>query len=229
MVSLDQPRRIAKSCSEGNSDMQGRLVLSGAVVLAGASLLSTQANARRPGELPTRVTVLVYDYAAVPAQTLYTAEQDASNVFRHAGIEVAWVACRKDASACDGFESAPVLRLQRRFSRTAGRLDVRAMGFCLGNLAAVSLERVARAAQSGPARLPEILGSVITHEIGHVLMPHWNHSQSGIMRARFDLYDWMLISQGTLWFTADQARSLRKELDSRVQQASSANPVQQSK
>ena len=54
-----------------------------------------------------------------------------------------------------------------------------------------------------------ILGHVVAHEIGHLLLPRGPHSPSGIMRAWLDR---QLAALGGLFFTADQAQDIRTKL-----------------
>ncbi len=58
-------------------------------------------------ELAARVTVRLYDYAAVPYQTLAEAEHEASRIFRKAGVDLLWMQCgpvqnnATDLDACE--------------------------------------------------------------------------------------------------------------------------------
>src|SRR5260370_22611479 len=56
-----------------------------------------------------KVTVLLYDYAAVPKQRLAEAEHEASRIFRKAGVDLRWLECRSvqdNAADLDGCEQA---------------------------------------------------------------------------------------------------------------------------
>jgi hypothetical protein len=78
--------------------------------------------------------------------------------------------------------------------------------------ATVSVKFAGTLEESGVARLPEILGHIIAHEIGHLLLPGGRHSVSGIMKARWSLNEWKLVRQGALNFAPEQSRFLRAEL-----------------
>jgi hypothetical protein len=91
------------------------------------------------------------------------------------------------------------------------------MGFCTGDFATVSVEFAQRLEEAGVSPLLGILGHAIAHEIGHLLLPGNGHSVSGIMRARWDQKEWMLLRQGNLNFTPEQARLLRAGLLNRAQ------------
>ena len=55
------------------------------------------------------------------------------------------------------------------------------------------------------AQRGDILGAILAHEIGHLLIAGNNHSNIGILRARWDDQDLRLIAQGRIMFTMDQA------------------------
>jgi len=68
---------------------------------------------------------------------------------------------------------------------------------------------VMETARKADLSIPEVLGHVIAHELGHILLGPGAHSRSGIMRASLDL-EWLRI--GGLWFTASEARAIREKL-----------------
>jgi len=58
----------------------------------------------------------------------------------------------------------------------------------------------------------KILGYVLAHEIGHVLQGVARHSESGIMRARWLENDFKQMGMGTLTFTNDDVKLIRRSL-----------------
>ena len=54
-----------------------------------------------------------------------------------------------------------------------------------------------------------MLGHVVAHEMGHLLLPLHAHSSSGIMQAGLNM---QLAAQGGLFFTASQAYQIRTQL-----------------
>jgi hypothetical protein len=65
------------------------------------------------------------------------------------------------------------------------------------------------AASDRELSLDAILGDVIAHELGHLLLGNHAHSVQGIMRARWQADQLHGLSAGRLFFTTDQAARLR--------------------
>ena len=61
-----------------------------------------------------------------------------------------------------------------------------------------------------------MLGHLIAHEIGHLLLPGTDHSASGIMCPQMREGDWNLARVGALTFTPRQAAMLRAEVAARA-------------
>jgi hypothetical protein len=57
-----------------------------------------------------------------------------------------------------------------------------------------------------------MLGHVISHEIGHLLLGTNSHSPSGIMRAQWDREQLSLAVAGLLTFTKSQSRRMTDRL-----------------
>jgi hypothetical protein len=188
----------------------------------GALFLGGTAAAPAEDRLDSGITILVYDYAGVRADTLLKSEQETSRVFRHSGIDIIWRHCRMPGASVpldcpDPGPMTPALRLVPRFQLVGDRVHADAMGYSTGDFATVSVEFAERLDESGVARLPEILGHIMAHEIGHLLLPGGRHSVSGIMKARWRSDDWRLVCQGELNFAPEQSRFLRAELLRRLQ------------
>ncbi|MGH9550037.1 MAG: hypothetical protein ACRD3W_11710, partial [Terriglobales bacterium] len=61
--------------------------------------------------------------------------------------------------------------------------------------------------------LPDILGGVMAHELGHLLLGSNSHSRAGIMRAHWQGEELNLLSRGNLRFTSEQAEHMRGKLN----------------
>lgn len=166
------------------------------------------------------LTILLHDYVGIDDATLRAVENETTQVFRHASIEIGWKHCYSPfqpslAECPDIGSTTPALRLVPHFQFVAGvRPDT--MGYSTGNMMTVSFEEAEKVARSSASPVSQLLGLIIAHELGHLFLGR-NHSSGGIMRARWDLNDFALARQGALVFLPRQAADLRKELHVRIE------------
>ena len=74
-----------------------------------------------------------------------------------------------------------------------------------GRRAFVFYERIASAASVRPDRdLLSMLGDIVAHELGHLMLPTWGHSSTGIMSPNVDL-----MSRRLRTFTPAEAALIR--------------------
>ena len=64
--------------------------------------------------------------------------------------------------------------------------------------------------------VPVILGSVIAHEIGHLLLGLNSHSDTGIMQKRWERKQLQMVTTGNLLFTAAQGKLMQAEMQRRT-------------
>jgi hypothetical protein len=57
-----------------------------------------------------------------------------------------------------------------------------------------------------------LLGHVMAHEIGHLLLPVNSHASRGIMRGEWDVVQTQHARTGTLGFTSTEARLMTRRL-----------------
>jgi len=97
--------------------------------------------------------------------------------------------------------------------------DVVGMGFTNqesgGGLVYVFYDRIAQVSEGNQLDSAALLGAVIAHELGHLLLPSGSHSTRGLMRAGWNRSD-TLTADG-LRFTAEQGVRIRGRLESRTQ------------
>jgi hypothetical protein len=70
-----------------------------------------------------------------------------------------------------------------------------------------------------------ILGHVIAHEMGHALLNTDKHTDTGIMRAIWDMDDLFEGARGRLVFTPNQTEVMRTEVARRMSQPGSLQTV----
>jgi hypothetical protein len=170
------------------------------------------------------ITISVYDYAHVSIDSLAAAEEDARRIFRQAGVQTAWATClpkpeKIQPGDCHTVSATHLMMkiLPRATSAQArdrsdvlGTAIVDAKG--VGYFAYVfynSIQRVAEERKLDHA----LLGDVLAHEIGHLLLGSNSHTVSGIMSAHWHGEELRRISEAAMWFTPSQSRMLRDRVE----------------
>jgi hypothetical protein len=85
-------------------------------------------------------------------------------------------------------------------------------------LASVYYDYALRTAERDNAAFeaPIILGCVIAHEVGHLLLGTNSHSGSGVMQQRWERRQIRQAMTGTLLFTPEQAKLIQAEMQKRM-------------
>jgi hypothetical protein len=184
-------------------------------------------NSRTPTLARRELSISVYDYAHVPTEVLAEAEQGARRIFQQAGVETVWVTClpkpeKIESYACDTVNMTHVVlkilphdafstQLRDR-SNVLGDALVDEKG--VGYYAYAFYDRVQRVADEHRLR-HALLGDVLAHEIGHLLLGSKSHAVGGIMSAHWNGEELRRISEGTMFFTPNQSRLMRDRVGSR--------------
>jgi hypothetical protein len=163
-----------------------------------------------------RMTILVHDYVGLDDKTLRQAEEEANRIFRHAGLAVNWQGC--DPSPALRSENCPnvgpltlELRLLLRLPLIPDHVRINAAGYAGAGTMTVSWKRAETLALASSTQTTQILGVLIAHEFGHLLLGK-SHSVSGVMRAELRFGDLALASKGWLIFHPSEAEALRLEV-----------------
>jgi hypothetical protein len=165
--------------------------------------------------------VLLYSEVQLPAKTLAQAEQEAVRIFRQAGIETVWIHCESFNTATDPrCYLAPctkclVMRIARKSSSTAD--SVFGMAFLSetdghGTYSDVFFRSVEKLHEESGASVGRVLGHVMAHELGHLLLGWKAHAAMGIMQPHWYGEELDALSKGSLLFTRVQATLMRKRL-----------------
>jgi hypothetical protein len=180
--------------------------------LTAAALIAIAATCgtARGADLSRPLVLYVYDYAHVPASTLVEAEREATRIYQAAGVSVAWVPV-SDTSQKAWSRHLQVVFLSREMSAQKIELDnvgPRTMGQASRSAgrAYVFYDRAVEQAHRYAPNVATMIGWVIAHEVGHLLLPESGHSDVGIMRGTFD----RLCHEQR--FTDAQSRSLQLSL-----------------
>jgi hypothetical protein len=158
-----------------------------------------------------KIKVLVCDPAGLPRETLIEAQRLASLVFREAAIELFWL----DGGQSSVTEADYVLRIHCCFEKLNTRLHRRTVAFApaRGRHITVFGNRIRTEAAAGSHPEALMLGYVVAHELGHLLLPPAYHSPYGIMQNKLNCDDWSRVRRmGNLFFSEKEAGQMRAAL-----------------
>jgi hypothetical protein len=164
-----------------------------------------------PAPVVLRVRALVCDQAGVSRETLIEAQRLASFVFQEAAIEFLWL----DGGQSSVAESDYVLRIHCCFEKLNTRLHRRTVAFAPagGRHITVFWDRIRTEAAAGSHPETLLLGYVIAHELGHLLLPPGYHSPHGIMQDRLNYEDWSRVRRmSNLFFSRKEVSQMRAAL-----------------
>ncbi len=180
------------------------------------------------------IKVWLYNYAGIPKHTMARAEGEVQKILRAAAIHLDWVECPTSAEEvkvhpiCQermsdaelGLTTHPTARgvADAYVDRDFGIAQIFNNGQ-FGHYAYVFYDRVQHTAALTGMAASQLLGSVIAHEFGHVLMRSSTHSRSGIMRAQWDHNDLQNLTWGQLKFTPAEKELIHTEALLRLRSA----------
>jgi hypothetical protein len=170
-------------------------------------------------ELGARVTVQLYDYAAVPYRTLAEAEQEASRIFRKAGVELLWMQCSPlQNNACEQVEKSMrfVVKILPETMAVHLHRPRGVLGVTVQQFAFIFFDRAQGLCAVERLSLSVILGYVMAHELGHMVLGQHSHSRSGIMMQTAQKDALTQAVMGLLVFTSQQAADMRTRLRSQT-------------
>lgn len=199
-----------------------------------------QSVAAGPSDNRLAITTHVDNGSSVDHKTQLNAEKVATAIFRKAGVEVHWLdvglpsADRQEhASDREPFNASDMrLRVISEAMADTFSLPTNVMGLAPGagldrryvyvfynrvkDLSRRQINVYRKGIVARPATADQILGAMIAHELGHILLNLPSHSETGIMRGDWDLKDLQDIAYGDLLFTPQQAEAIRSEIARRL-------------
>jgi hypothetical protein len=184
------------------------------------------------------ITVRVIDKAGTPGPTLRGAAAAAQRIFREAGVETRWLLCAPPQESEGQVVECPpamvsgelrvvmVPRSMEKKFRKDFPLSASALGTTLVGadghptpFVYVFYGRIEEKLSTAPCpnavpRGAVLLGHVLAHEIGHVLLGS-AHSRLGLMSADWDQRVYTKMACGELEFSDDEAQRLKAEAGAR--------------
>lgn len=195
------------------------------------------AAAHGPGTPNPSLTIKVYDFARVPPQAMARAQGVTTYLINMAGVETVWLNCHLPN---DGVEGDAACR-----KHGAGQVSVRILPRAMSEALAVpghvfGVAAIPTGKQRGSQvyvfhhRVQELatqmrevdgsvlLGHVVAHEVGHLLLGSGSHSPGGLMAADWFKRDLRKLAQGGLLFTDDHRRRIHADVAARLGEELSA-------
>ncbi len=166
-----------------------------AINLLMLACLTTTASGAQAGT----ITVRLYNSAQVPALKIVAARRTAEAMFRGTGLNVIFRPCGRLSSLADPIDSCSeplqpsdlVVRvIDAPVFNPALHPEAFGVAYVVeetnrGWLATVFSDRIGRAAPRLGVGADTLLGLVIAHEIGHLLLGVGYHGETGVMRAEW--------------------------------------------
>lgn len=164
-----------------------------------------------------RLLVVVYDDGHVDKGVVERAEKDAERVFRQAGVSVQWRNANWEQvgnrSSVEGS-----LRLDLHILPRARTLRDEVFGIAfvgengVGQQADVFYEAIEKTNSHHAQDRAVLLGAVMAHELGHLLLGSHAHTATGIMLGNWDESALRLVATGMAGFNAEQGRAMRERI-----------------
>jgi hypothetical protein len=204
------------------------LVCCGCIVVSAQSVWAQTST-------PT-VTVRVYNTYGVGRADTQAGQATAESILRDARVAIEWRECRtpkgpsaKALDPCSDVLSATEVIM--RIVRSPRGTSPESFGFSyvdhmsgIGSLATVFGDRVSATAKELRISGGTLLGRVIAHELGHLLLGTTAHSANGLMRSHWS-ERLLRVNVPNDWkFSSDEVRMMRTTIEAR---ASMTGPVDQ--
>jgi hypothetical protein len=186
------------------------LIAFGVSIAAGSAWASDAAGTQH-------VAVAMCDLEGVPDAFMRLAQAVTGEVYRDIGIELTWA----DNECHPGNDVFAVNITSRDMAATL--VSDHTLGFAESGTreATVLYDRVGRFARRYHINRGVMLGYVMAHELGHLLLPPNSHSAAGVMRAMIDL---QLASERHLRFTPEQGAVILHRLEALPAYTAAARP-----
>jgi hypothetical protein len=182
-------------------------------LLAIAALAGGTVRAQTPEKAAVPVCMTFFTPSGAYAQWV------ASKMFEEIGVKLEWL---RDAAACRS-AAAPLISIHVTMPPTGMNSGALARSLVYeGTQIEVFYERVRKLV--GPRRLPTLLGHVLAHEIAHVLQGVSGHTETGVMKARWDNEDYDRMAWKPFSFTESDAILIHLGLKNRKARLAERRP-----
>lgn len=181
-----------------------------------AALMCMGGTSEAAGEAAPTIVLHVTNHAGTPRTDLALAEAQAERIFKEIGVRVVWSDITEEPASrgCGGldlFVSVLSPSMVPEGER-GGRGNALGSASTAAHRAFIHSERVKRLAAQTHIDERVLLGRVIAHEVGHLLLPDPGHTKTGLMAARMDTSP----TSGRARFSTEQAGAIQALLKSKA-------------
>jgi len=180
------------------------------LLLGGVALANSDRSAR------IAITVFVNNSARVSAFILGESEAEAGRIFYAAGIGVEWVHCQDQRLAQNICSRVPAVNqfvIHLVPTGTSSSDFVFGMAFVgqngTGKYCNIFVDRI-KQTEDDVASVAELMGTVMAHELGHLLLGSRSHSPVGLMRSVWDRECLQGIGRGKFLFTRQESTLIKE-------------------
>lgn len=162
-----------------------------ATALAASATLLTASLATAAGAERRAIVLHVNNFAALSPAHLARAGREVTRIYNAAGAQTIWVEDNDPGAGADGALHVKVYILDQAMSERKIAADHVTEGV-LGQAAKVTgrayilTHRIMRVAANYRVDAATLLGRVIAHEVGHLILPERSHAATGIMCAKLN-------------------------------------------
>ncbi len=181
--------------------------------------LTGSADATAETTDPLALQVMLHDETGMTITALHQAQSEAGRIFKAAGVTLTWLPPGEvpansliikvvDTPIGQKSRNPNVLAVSPGSKEAPGRVA------WLYYSRIHDLARFFQAAHGFRLRLEvsQLLGHVMAHEMGHLLLPYDAHAATGLMKAGWDTQQAFLAGSGALTFEPSQATLIRTRL-----------------
>jgi hypothetical protein len=169
-----------------------------------------------PEAAPPDVHVVVINSALLDGETLSTALKEAGRILRNAGLTVVWGTSPSAVmTQLEGFRMPLILRITGVPAKGFGGRDL--LGYSVPDdegsvYATVFRDRLAALPLPESNSKTVLLGAVVAHELGHLLLGKSDHSRDGLMTCPWKATQLRLAAVGLLYFSTAEAAVMQAEV-----------------
>ena len=186
-------------------------------IAAGALFAGLTGSADATAETadPLALQVMLHDEIGIPLAALRQSQIEASRIFKAVGITLTWVPPGEVPanSLIIKIVNTPIGDKSRNpnvLGVSPGSKDAP------GRVTWLYYSRIQELARFLHLEVAQLLGHVMAHEMGHLLLPHDAHAAAGLMKRGWDNHQAILAATGSLTFEASQAAQIRTRLQGRT-------------